>query len=128
MKYANVSEKFVHPEWNPVTYVANLVLLKLNKRFHFMGEMPDIMNNIMTYVPHKLNFKGLGKIDNNGPMVNSQINTSLEIPNEKSIRSVAVTFEVGLCPANIDGLVCYIFNKYYYYKLYYKHLSSYFSP
>lgn len=105
MLYANVSEKYVHPEWNSKTYVANLVLLKLNKRFHLIGEMPDMMNNYMLNLPDKLYFKGLGMIDPSGPMINPKINITQEVPNDKSIRIVRIKFAANICPSENDGLV-----------------------
>lgn len=115
--YANVTEKFLHPEWNPKNFVADFILLKLNKRFHLLGELPNIMNNNMLHLPNTLMFRGFGKrvygktqTEDKYLIYTENANDNyVELPTTYNREFKNIEFNLDQCPHIVNELVCYIF-------------------
>lgn len=121
----NVTEKILHPEWDPKSFMADLVLLKLEKRFYLMGEMPEIMENNLLFLPTKLFFRGQGKkVIRKDKIVEHLFEEVSYIDKDKmnyvemneQFNREFTTFKLSPthCPAMANGLVCYISNDMYY--------------
>lgn len=85
----------MHPDWNPETSVADLVLIKINLRFEEFGAiiMPDMMEIDEIMMPQTILFKGFGKVNEKGePMIGNKQN------DRDTERRLKVDYAPDKCP------------------------------
>lgn len=111
--YRIVTDKYLHPLWNPTTRVADLVLLKLRSNLPAYKTviMPVILDNHLSKKPDILQFKGFGKINEDGNSVWMHGSTSMDDNN--MLRSL----KIEQWNSNVNMLVSRFYNRAYYFAL-----------
>jgi len=93
----DVVRKYIHPDWEPTTMVANLALLKLNSRFpnHLSAPIHSLIDNDLERLPNTFDFKGFGKI-------NLKLYAEQFIDDIEAKRTVNASYNDS-CPSYVDN-------------------------
>lgn len=100
----NVTAKYLHPEFNQHSLVANLALLRLKKPFNEYSHvvMPLILDNNMLELPTNLSFKGFGMINLAGQNV---LNDKTKLSDNVMVRTLNVNYSGEMCFNSVKGSV-----------------------
>lgn len=107
-----VTEKYVHPDWDPNTHVGDLAVLIINKPFNQFKyvKMPYMIGNDKKKVPQTVSFRGFAKHERKGISDYPAYNLGESgIPDAMAKRTLVVELSPNACPMVEKRSVTYFY-------------------